>query len=83
MLPATDPRRVVTLLNTTAVVEVLRSLSLLDDWLAVVDGLRYGFDVGTSAPIPVRLLCKNHTSSTLVCLLNLCCAVSLYVFTVL
>ena len=61
-----DPRQVVTPLRVDAVVDLLGSLNLLDDWQAVVDGLRNSFDVGATAPIPRTVMYQNHSSSLLV-----------------
>lgn len=61
-----DPRSVVCPLDTSALVDLLGSLDLLDSWRPVVDGLRQGFDVGASAPIARTVIFPNHKSSLLV-----------------
>lgn len=53
----------VTPLRPGAITEKLRSLGLLEDWQAVVDGLTNGFDVGVSVPILRRVVHRNHGSS--------------------
>ncbi|PSR80887.1 hypothetical protein PHLCEN_2v6596 [Hermanssonia centrifuga] len=64
-LPQTDPRQVVTPLDPDKVEMKLRELGILAQWQHVVDGLRLGFDVGASAPIPQSLQFKNHSSTEL------------------
>ena len=44
----------------------LAELGLRDEWAHVLDGLRNGFDIGTTAPITKTLLYRNHKSSMLV-----------------
>lgn len=61
-----DPRTVVTPLNADAIEDALRSSGILHKWLAVVDGLRTGFDVGASASIPQTVVHPNHSSASLV-----------------
>ncbi|PSR81116.1 hypothetical protein PHLCEN_2v6451 [Hermanssonia centrifuga] len=63
--PQPDPRKVVTPLDPDLVEAKLRELNLLVEWQHVVDGLRSGFDVGATAPIPQSLQFKNHSSSEL------------------
>ena len=61
-----DPRTVVCPLDIGALVDLLRSLDLLEPWRPVVDGLRQGFNVGASAPVDRTFIFPNHASSMLV-----------------
>ena len=61
-----DPRVVVTPLNAASLEKTLRDLNILHRWEHVIEGLRPGFDIGLSDPVPRTISFSNHNSCNLV-----------------
>lgn len=60
-----DPRSVRSPLNVDQIEVRLRELGILDAWKGVVDGLRYGFDVGVRGTLNNSYVFENHRSTLL------------------
>ena len=64
-LVPTDPRRVVTPLDADRLESELVKLGIQDKWMHVIDGIRYGFDVGIKEQFSHSVIHPNHASSSL------------------
>lgn len=57
-----DPRRVATLLHVDKIEAELLRCGIREQWTHVLDGIRYGFNMGACAPLERTLLFRNHSS---------------------